>query len=80
MSAKLIKAILLIEDNPGDARLLREMFNEYGAHNTALTHVDYMSADPDRLAQIVTDLLSNAIEFSPPDNEVVPASVSGEVI
>src|SRR5271155_3584794 len=44
MSKKLIKAILLIEDNPGDARLLREMFNEQGLHDTELTLVDCMSA------------------------------------
>ena len=28
MSKKSIKILLLVEDNPGDARLLREMFNE----------------------------------------------------
>ena len=28
--------LLLVEDNPGDARLLREMLNEQGAHNTEL--------------------------------------------
>jgi signal transduction histidine kinase len=80
MSAKLIKAILLAEDNPADARLLREMLNEQGSHSTELTHVDCTRTDPDRLAQLVTDLLSNAIEFFPPDNEVAPASVSGEII
>ncbi len=34
MNHKSIKAVLLIEDNPGDARLLREMFNDQGAHDT----------------------------------------------
>ena len=28
--SKSIKVLLLVEDNPGDARLLREMFNEQG--------------------------------------------------
>jgi diguanylate cyclase (GGDEF)-like protein/PAS domain S-box-containing protein len=35
--------LLLVEDNPGDARLLREMFNEPGSHSIALTRVERMS-------------------------------------
>ncbi len=36
-----VQRLLLVEDNPGDARLLREMFNEQpeAAHNTTLTIV-----------------------------------------
>jgi diguanylate cyclase (GGDEF)-like protein/PAS domain S-box-containing protein len=36
-----IKRLLLVEDNPGDARLLREMFDErdQAVHMTRLTHV-----------------------------------------
>ena len=40
---KPIKSVLLIEDNPGDARLLREMFGEQGLHETELTHVTSMN-------------------------------------
>jgi signal transduction histidine kinase len=40
---KSIKTVLLIEDNPGDARLLREMLNEQGAHDVELTQVECMS-------------------------------------
>jgi diguanylate cyclase (GGDEF)-like protein/PAS domain S-box-containing protein len=40
MSKESIK-ILLVEDNPGDARLLREMCKEEGLHGT-LTHVESM--------------------------------------
>ena len=35
--------LLLVEDNAGDARLLREMFNEAGAIPVRLTHVQSMS-------------------------------------
>jgi signal transduction histidine kinase len=57
MSAKLIKAILLIEDNPGDARLLREMFNDHGTHDTELMHVDCMSAAEKHLSEHAVDII-----------------------
>ncbi len=34
--------LLLVEDNPGDARLLRELFKEPGALAIAVTHVERM--------------------------------------
>ncbi|HUD89283.1 MAG TPA: ATP-binding protein, partial [Xanthobacteraceae bacterium] len=57
MSAKLIKAILLIEDNPGDVRLLREMFNDHGEHDTELMHVDCMSAAEKHLVEHAVDII-----------------------
>jgi hypothetical protein len=39
MSNRPIKAVLLIEDNPGDARLIREMFNEQNSKDVELNHV-----------------------------------------
>jgi diguanylate cyclase (GGDEF)-like protein/PAS domain S-box-containing protein len=49
--------VLLIEDNAGDARLLREMFREEGAHHTELTLVGSMSDAEARLAQPAIDVI-----------------------
>jgi diguanylate cyclase (GGDEF)-like protein/PAS domain S-box-containing protein len=57
MSNKTIKVLLLIEDNPGDARLLREMFNEQGLHNTELIHVECMSKAENHLSAAVVDII-----------------------
>ena len=41
------RRILLIEDNPGDVRLLCEMFKDEGPNDIQLAHVDCVSAaDP----------------------------------
>jgi signal transduction histidine kinase len=53
----LIKEILLIEDNPGDVRLLRQMFSEHGADDTTLTHVDCMSAAEKHLSEREVDII-----------------------
>ena len=42
--------LLLVEDNPGDARLLREMLNEPGSHQIAVTHVESMIEAEEHLA------------------------------
>ena len=57
MSKKSITTVLLVEDNPGDARLLREMFNEQGSHNTELTHVECMSEAEKHLAEHAVDII-----------------------
>ncbi len=57
MSKKSIKVLLLVEDNPGDARLFREMFNEQGSHNTEMTHVDCMSEAEKYLAERAVDII-----------------------
>jgi len=57
MSKKSIKILLLVEDNLGDARLLREMFNEQGSHNTELTHVESMSEAEKHLADRAFDII-----------------------
>jgi PAS domain S-box-containing protein len=43
MTAASIDRLLLIEDDPGFARLLREMFKEQGSPETEVTHVDCMA-------------------------------------
>ena len=52
-----VTTVLLIEDNQGDARLLREMFREGGACNTRLTHVACMSDAEVQLAVPVVDVI-----------------------
>jgi len=57
MSNKAITSVLLIEDNPGDARLLREMLKEVGSQNTRLTHVESMGEAESYLAEHATDII-----------------------
>ena len=57
MSKKSIKTVLLVEDNAGDARLLREMFNEEGAHNTELVQVERMSEAEKYVAERAVDII-----------------------
>src|ERR1700692_2962904 len=57
MSTKLIKTILLVEDNAADARLIREMLNEQASRNIELTHVDCMGAAERHLAERAVDII-----------------------
>lgn len=54
---KSLKTVLLVEDNPGDARLLREMFNEHDMHDSELTHVACMSEAEKYLSEHAVDLI-----------------------
>jgi len=54
---KSIKTVLLVEDNPGDARLVRETLNEQGPHGTELTHVGCMSEAEKYLAEHAVDII-----------------------
>jgi two-component system cell cycle response regulator len=42
--------VLLVEDNPGDARLIKELLNEGGEHDLRLTHVTSLQEAIDRLS------------------------------
>lgn len=57
MSPKPIRVLLLVEDNPGDARLLREMFDDEGSYKTALTHVGCMADAEKHLASSPVDII-----------------------
>jgi signal transduction histidine kinase len=54
---KTIKKVLLIEDNPGDTRLLREMFNEDNSPNVEMTCVGFMVDAERHLAAHVVDIV-----------------------
>jgi signal transduction histidine kinase len=49
--------LLLVEDNPGDARLLREMINAPGETGPQLTHVERMGEAEKYLAEHGTDVI-----------------------
>src|ERR1700730_17148690 len=57
MNNKSIKILLMVEDNPGDTRSLREMLNEQGSHNNDLTHVECMSDAEKHLAERAVDIV-----------------------
>jgi diguanylate cyclase (GGDEF)-like protein len=52
-----IKTVLLVEDNLGDVRLLREMFKEQASHSTELAHVECMRAAETYLTGHVVDVI-----------------------
>jgi len=51
------RLLLVVEDNPGDARLLREMFNDQDANQTEVTHVESMSEAEIHLAEHPVDVI-----------------------
>jgi diguanylate cyclase (GGDEF)-like protein/PAS domain S-box-containing protein len=71
MANKLIDTALLIEDNPGDARLLREMFNEQGSRNTELTIVRSMAEAERYLSGHAVDII--LLDLGLPDAQGVAA-------
>jgi signal transduction histidine kinase/DNA-binding response OmpR family regulator len=57
MSKERATQLLLVEDNPGDVRLLREMFNEPGSHNIELMLAESMSEAEKHLAERAVDVV-----------------------
>jgi diguanylate cyclase (GGDEF)-like protein/PAS domain S-box-containing protein len=71
MSAKSIKKVLLVEDNRGDARLLREMLNEQGSQDTELIHVECMCDAEKHMAEHPVDII--LLDLGLPDAQGVEA-------
>jgi signal transduction histidine kinase len=57
MTTASIRSLLLVEDDPGFARLLREMFKEQGSAETELTHVESMGDAEMHLAERAFDII-----------------------
>ncbi len=61
------RSVLIVEDNPGDARLIREMLAEDDEIAFRLTHADRLSRGIEILAQKTTDLV--LLDLSLPDSQ-----------
>ena len=59
--------IMLIEDNPGDARILRELLAERNAHRFTLVHVDRLDTGVRCLDQSAVDII--LLDLSLPDSQ-----------
>jgi diguanylate cyclase (GGDEF)-like protein/PAS domain S-box-containing protein len=57
VSKKPIRKLLLVEDNPGDARLLREMLTDQSSQSTELIHVERMRDAEKHLGQHSVDII-----------------------
>jgi signal transduction histidine kinase len=66
-----IKKVLLVEDNPGDARLLREMFHEDGSLEFDLACVGFMSEAESYLAARTVDII--LLDLGLPDTQGLAA-------
>ena len=71
MTNRSIKSVLLVEDNLGDARLIREMFNEQGQRNVSLTHVECMKDAEKHLAEHAVDMI--LLDLGLPDTQGLEA-------
>jgi diguanylate cyclase (GGDEF)-like protein/PAS domain S-box-containing protein len=71
MTDNRIRTVLLVEDNPGDARLFREMLREHDGANMQLTHVDCMKAAEQHLADRTVDII--LLDLGLPDTQGLEA-------
>lgn len=63
--------LLLVEDNPGDARLIMEMLSEQSSHRTETTHVGSMSEAERHLGERATDII--LLDLGLPDGQGLAA-------
>jgi CheY-like chemotaxis protein len=56
MTREPIRTVLLVEDNPADARSLRELLAQ-GSHETELTHVKCVTEAETYLAQHAVEII-----------------------
>lgn len=66
-----LKTVLLVEDNEGDARLMREMFNEQGSEGIELNHVERMSEAEAYLGEHLVDVI--LLDLGLPDTQGLEA-------
>jgi diguanylate cyclase (GGDEF)-like protein/PAS domain S-box-containing protein len=66
-----IQVLLLVEDNPGDARLLREMLQEQGLHQSTFTHVERLEHAEKHLSENKVDII--LLDLGLPDAEGLAA-------
>ena len=66
-----VTAILVVEDSPGDARLLREMFDQDRAKSMHMTHVCTMAEAEKHLAEHFVDIV--LLDLGLPDAEGMDA-------
>jgi putative nucleotidyltransferase with HDIG domain len=59
--------VLLVEDNPGDARLIRELFRDVKARHFNLTHTDRLSTAVQRVVEGGIDAI--LLDLSLPDSQ-----------
>jgi diguanylate cyclase (GGDEF)-like protein/PAS domain S-box-containing protein len=71
MSRKAAKRLLLVEDNAGDARLLREMFDEKGAGRIDITNVTSMGQAEAHLSAQAVDII--LLDLGLPDSQGLDA-------
>src|SRR6202790_2722486 len=67
MNKRSIKVLLLVEDNPGDVRLLREMFREQNSLRTDLTQVETTREAEKHLAGGAVDII--LLDLGLPDTQ-----------